>query len=80
MEEEAPDVRAQAGRGAWVQHVVAALLPMDHLVQPRTERDAGHLRVGALQVGSWQGRRKQADPAEVPAWPHPELGGFGQIP
>lgn len=43
------NVRAQVGRGALVQHVLAALLPAYHLlVQPRAEWDAGHLGVGAL--------------------------------
>lgn len=46
------DVRAQADGVALVQHVVAALLPADHLVQPRAEWDTGHLGIGALQVGS----------------------------
>lgn len=88
------DVGAQAGGGAWVQHILAALLPTNHLlVQPRTEWDAGHLGIGALQVGSWQGRRRQergmlqskpslgrqADPAEISALPHNKLGRFGQI-
>lgn len=45
---------------ALTQHVVAALLTADCLlVQPWAEQDAGYLGVGALQVGSWQGRRRQ---------------------
>lgn len=87
LEEEVSHVRAQAGGGALVQHVVAALFPADRLlVQPRAEWDAGHLGIGALQVGSWQGRRRQeremhesmpslerlADPGEILALP----GGF----
>lgn len=87
------DVRAQADGVALVQHIVAALLPADHLVQPCAEWDAGHLGVGALQVGSCWRRRgqergmlentpslgRQACPGEIPALPHNELSGFGQI-
>lgn len=50
LEVEAMDVRARVGGGA--------LVPTYHLlVQPWAEWDAGHLGVGALQVGSWRGRR-----------------------
>lgn len=88
------DVRAWAGGGALVQHVVAALLPADHLlVQPWAEWDAGHLGIGALQIGSWRGRRRQeremfentpslgrqAGPSEFLVLPYNELCGFGQI-
>lgn len=53
------DVGTQAGGRALV-HVVAALLPADRLfVQPWAEWDAGHLGIGALQIGSWQGKRRQ---------------------
>lgn len=53
------DVGTQVGGRALV-HVVAALFPADRLfVQPRAEWDAGHLGIGALQIGSWQGRRRQ---------------------
>lgn len=55
VQEDAVDVGAQAAGGALFQHVVAALLPANRLlVQPRAERDARHLGVLALQVGSWQ--------------------------
>lgn len=78
------DVRARVGGGA--------LVPTYHLlVQPRAEWDAGHLGVGALQVGSWRGRRRQrgmfqntpilgrqVDPGEILTLLH-ELAGFGQI-
>lgn len=87
------EVRARAGGDALVQHILAALLPADRLlVQSWAEWDAGDLGIGALQVGSWRGRRqergmfghmrslrRQADPGEILALPHNELGGFGQI-
>lgn len=78
------DVRARVG----------ALVPTYHfLVQPRAEWDAGHLGVGALQVDSWRGRRRQeremfqntpslgrqADPGEILTLLHYELAEFGQI-
>ena len=94
LEEEATGVRAQAGGGTQLQHIVAALLLADRiLVQPRAEWDARHLGIGALQVGSWQRWKRQergmfqstsspgrhADPCEIPALPHNDLGGFGQV-
>lgn len=60
VQEGAVRVGAQATGGALLQHVVAALLPADRLlVQPRAERDARHLGVRALQVGSWQWWKRQ---------------------
>lgn len=93
LEEEATGVRAQAGGSTQLQHVVAALLPADRIVQPRAERDARHLGIGALQVGNsqrWQRQERgmfqstssagrQADPCEIPALPRNDLGGFGQV-
>lgn len=87
-------IGARVGGGALVQHVLAALLPADCLlVQPRAEWDAGHLGVGALQVDSWRGRRRQkremfqntpslgrqADPGEILTLLHYELAEFGHI-
>ena len=60
VQEDAVDVGAQAAGGALFQHVVAALLPANRLlVQPRAERDARHVGVLALQVGSWQRWERQ---------------------
>lgn len=77
VQEDAVDVGAQAA-GALFQHVVAALLPADRLlVQPRAERDARHLGVRALQVGSWQegGVSEHAQPWE----PGRPVRGFGPL-
>lgn len=55
------DFRAQACGNTVIQHrmVMATLLSTDCLlVQPRAEWDAGHLGIGALQIGSW-GRKEQ---------------------
>lgn len=87
------EVRARAGGGALIQHILAALLPADRLpVQSWAEWDAGDLGIGALQVGSWRGRRqergmfghmrslrRQADPGEILALPLMSWAGLGKL-
>lgn len=81
--EDAVDVGAQAAGGALFQHVAAALLPANRLlVQPRAERDARHLGVRALQVGSWQRWERQEGGVSEHAqpWePGRPVGGFGPL-
>lgn len=53
------EVRAQACRDALIQHrmVMATLFSTDCLLlQPWAEWDTGHLGIGALHIGTWNGR------------------------
>lgn len=71
------EVRAQACRDTLIQHrmVMATLLSTDCLLlQPRAEWNAGHLGIGALQIGSWDRQEQEnwehGQPSETLGLPH----------